>query len=112
MAAKEAALRVVVFLGSVRENNMGSRAAKFMVNTIKKRGHHVDLLGKFASRSLPPHVRLSTVFPVLSSRPLIGRVEMAPESRWLRLQTFFSCPPPSVKMMFCKKLASSASLCK
>ncbi len=50
MAAKEAAssaLKVVVFLGSVRENNMGSRAAKFLTATLKKRGHHVDLLGNF-----------------------------------------------------------------
>lgn len=48
MAAKEAAasaLKVVVFLGTVRENNMGSRAAKFMVSTLKKRGHQVNLLG-------------------------------------------------------------------
>ncbi len=40
------ALNVVVLLGTVRENNMGSRAAKFMVNQLSSKGHQVKLLGK------------------------------------------------------------------
>lgn len=46
MAAKEA-LKCVVFLGTVRENNMGSRAAKFIVRKLTARGFVVDLLGMF-----------------------------------------------------------------
>lgn len=49
MAGKEAAssaLKVVVFLGTVRENNYGSRAAKFMVKKLSEKGHSVTLLGK------------------------------------------------------------------
>ena len=49
MAAKEAtasALRVVVFLGTVRENNYGSRAGKFIVKKLTERGFHVDYIGK------------------------------------------------------------------
>ena len=44
--AAKRALNVVVFLGTVRENNMGSRAAKFMVNQLSAKGHQVKLLGK------------------------------------------------------------------
>lgn len=47
-AAKQA-LKVLVFLGSVRENNFGSRAAKFMVNKLTTKGFQVTLLGVFAS---------------------------------------------------------------
>lgn len=43
MATKEA-LKCVVFLGSVRENNMGSRAAKFISRKLTERGFKVDLL--------------------------------------------------------------------
>ena len=49
MAGKEAAssaLKVVVFLGTVRENNYGSRAAKFLVKKLSEKGHDVTLLGK------------------------------------------------------------------
>ena len=49
MAGKEAAssaLKVVVFLGTVRESNYGSRAAKFMVKKLSEKGHDVTLLGK------------------------------------------------------------------
>lgn len=49
MASKDTvskALRVVVFLGTVRENNYGSRAAKFMVKKLSERGHRVTLLGR------------------------------------------------------------------
>ena len=49
MAGKEAAssaLKVVVFLGTVRENNYGSRAARFMVKKLSEKGHDVTLLGK------------------------------------------------------------------
>ena len=48
MAAKEA-LRCVVFLGSVRENNMGSRAAKFITRKLEQRGFEVSVLGKLIS---------------------------------------------------------------
>ena len=47
--AAKRALNVVVFLGTVRENNMGSRAAKFMVNQLSAKGHQVKLLGKIWS---------------------------------------------------------------
>jgi len=49
MAGKEAAgsaLKVVVFLGTVRENNYGSRAAKFVVSKLSEKGHDVTLLGE------------------------------------------------------------------
>ena len=52
MAAKQAAtpaLRVVVFLGTVRENNYGSRAAKFMVRKLSEKGFQVTLLGEYTS---------------------------------------------------------------
>ena len=45
MASKRA-LNVVVLLGSVRENNMGLRAAKFMVSQLANNGHQVKLLGE------------------------------------------------------------------
>lgn len=45
MAAREA-LKCVVFLGTVRENNMGSRAAKFIVSKLEQRGFEVNLLGE------------------------------------------------------------------
>ena len=44
MSVKEA-LKCVVFLGSVRENNFGSRAALFIVRKLKERGFVVTLLG-------------------------------------------------------------------
>ena len=44
MASKQA-LKCVVFLGTVRENNMGSRAAKFIMRKLTERGFDVDLLG-------------------------------------------------------------------
>ena len=44
MASKEA-LKCVVFLGTVRENNMGSRAAKFIVRKLTDKGFSVNLLG-------------------------------------------------------------------
>ena len=45
MASKEA-LKCAVFLGSVRENNFGSRVAKFVMNKLKARGFNATLLGK------------------------------------------------------------------
>lgn len=47
MATKEA-LKCVVFLGTVRENNFGSRAAKFIVRKLTERGFTVNLLGKIS----------------------------------------------------------------
>lgn len=44
MASKEAALKCVVFLGTVRENNMGSRAAKFIQRKLTEKGFDVKLL--------------------------------------------------------------------
>lgn len=44
MASK---LKVVMFQGSVRENRLGERVAKFMKNYLEKNGNHeVELLGK------------------------------------------------------------------
>lgn len=44
------ALNVVVLLGSVRENCMGLRAAKFMCSQISNNGHQVKLLGENEGR--------------------------------------------------------------
>lgn len=49
MAAKEvprSALKFVVFLGTVREGNLGSRAGKFMVRKLNEKGFQVNFLGK------------------------------------------------------------------
>lgn len=49
MATKElprSALKFVVFLGTVRENNLGSRAGKFILKKLNEKGFHVDFLGK------------------------------------------------------------------
>ncbi|CAH1248347.1 Hypp8111 [Branchiostoma lanceolatum] len=35
-------LKIVLFLGSVREGRLGLRVAKFMVNQLKKKGHEVS----------------------------------------------------------------------
>ena len=48
-ALKEASkqpLRFVVFLGTVRENNCGSRAGKFIVRKLSEKGFQVTLLGR------------------------------------------------------------------
>ena len=44
--AKQTALKFVVFLGSVRENNFGSRVAKFILRKLEAKGHSVTLLGE------------------------------------------------------------------
>ena len=44
--AKQVALKFVVFLGTVRENNFGSRVAKFIVRKLETKGHSVKLLGE------------------------------------------------------------------
>ena len=49
MAAKEvprSALKFVVFLGTVREGNFGSRAGKFIVRKLNEKGFQVNYLGK------------------------------------------------------------------
>ena len=54
MAAKEvsrSALKFVVFLGTVREGNFGSRAGKFIVRKLKEKGFQVNFLGKSVQRS-------------------------------------------------------------
>lgn len=38
------ALKFVLFLGSVRENNQGSKAAKYLLNKLTKSGHSATLL--------------------------------------------------------------------
>lgn len=48
MASKEA-LKCLIFLGTVRENNFGSRAAKFIERKLTEKGFQVTLIGK-ASR--------------------------------------------------------------
>jgi NAD(P)H-dependent FMN reductase len=44
MASSSRALRVVVFLGTVRENNYGSRVAKLVMNKLQQKGHEATLL--------------------------------------------------------------------
>lgn len=39
-------LRALMFLGSARENRLGSRVKTFMVNQLKSRGWEVDVVGK------------------------------------------------------------------
>lgn len=39
-------MKFVVFLGTVREGNYGSRAGKFMVNKLEQKGYKVTLLGE------------------------------------------------------------------
>ena len=49
MAAKEiprSALKFVVFLGTVREGNLGSRAGKFIVKKLNEKGFQVSFLGE------------------------------------------------------------------
>lgn len=46
-----AALKCAVFLGSVRENNFGSRVAKFIMNKLAARGFDATLLGKLKETS-------------------------------------------------------------
>lgn len=47
MASKvKESLKCLVFLGSVRENNYGSRAAKFIMSKLTERGFDATLLGK------------------------------------------------------------------
>ena len=48
MASKEA-LKCVVFLGTVRENNFGSRVGKFVMDKLTARGFSATLLGKQVS---------------------------------------------------------------
>lgn len=38
------ALKIVLFLGTVRENNYGSRAATFLLNKLQEKGHETSLL--------------------------------------------------------------------
>ena len=47
---KQMALKFVVFLGTVRENNFGSRVAKFIVRKLETKGHTVELLGEAIGR--------------------------------------------------------------
>lgn len=44
MASTSRALKFVVFLGTVRENNYGSRAAKFLMNKLQQKGYEATLL--------------------------------------------------------------------
>ena len=48
MASKEA-LKCVVFFGSVRENNFGSRAGKFITRKLTEKGFKVSYLGEKAA---------------------------------------------------------------
>ena len=57
MAVRESILKFVVFLGTVRENNYGSRAAKFMVRKLSEKGYQVTLLGQYVFFHVArPHV--------------------------------------------------------
>lgn len=40
------ALKFVVFLGTTREGRLGERAAKFILEKIKSRGHQVEFFGE------------------------------------------------------------------
>ena len=40
------ALKVIVFLGTVRENRVGIRVANFILNHLKETNHDVELFGK------------------------------------------------------------------
>lgn len=87
MAGKEAAssaLKVVVFLGTVRENNYGSRAAKFMVKKLSEKGHSVTLLGKHWLSCQPCDV-------VCSETVLICIHNFCIWLLCLKLITFLSC---------------------
>lgn len=41
-----APLKIIVFLGTVRENRLGLRVAKFMMNQLTSTGHDATLFGK------------------------------------------------------------------
>ena len=43
------ALKVLVFLGTVRENRVGIRVANFILNHLKETNHDVELFGKGSS---------------------------------------------------------------
>ena len=58
MALKDSALKFVIFLGSVRDGNMGSRAAKFIVSKLEARGHQTALLGIY---NIPTSLALFTL---------------------------------------------------
>ena len=42
-------LKVIVFLGTVRENRVGIRVANFILNHLKETSHDVELFGKDSS---------------------------------------------------------------
>ena len=44
MASPPQALKIVLFLGTVRENNYGSRAARFLIRKVQEKGHEATLL--------------------------------------------------------------------
>lgn len=44
MATSSKALKFVLFLGTVRENNYGSRAATYLLKSLQEKGHEVTLL--------------------------------------------------------------------
>lgn len=47
MAAASEKLKVVVFIGSVRENRLGTRVAKFVQKALQKKDFEVDVFGTF-----------------------------------------------------------------
>lgn len=51
MASSKAAskLKVIVFLGTVRENRVGLRVAKFMQKQLEKRNYEVEMFGMYSS---------------------------------------------------------------
>ena len=42
-------LKIIVFLGTVRENRAGIRVANFVVNQLLNSKHKVDLFGEFSA---------------------------------------------------------------
>lgn len=47
MASTGQKLKAVLFLGTVRDNRLGLRVAKFMQKQLEQRNYSVELFGKF-----------------------------------------------------------------
>lgn len=72
MASSSKSLKVVLFLGTVRENRLGERVAKFMQSVLEKTNHEVDL---FDPQEIP--------FPLLS-KPIHFYKDRSEAPQWLQ----------------------------
>lgn len=61
-------LKVIVFLGTVKENRLGLRVAKFIMNELQKTNHDATLFGK-----LPKQFQLYQVLVLLYVLLALGR---------------------------------------